>query len=235
MQKIALLTLLFCVPILGFGQKTEYSVQVNSGLFRFGGESATKTSDLILGSGQPGINYTHNPYGKKVGLCYGLAAQVQKVNSKNFIYGLQAGYETLRSKVALKYAYSLVNYAMPIQVSGKTILRHNFINANPFVGKRFVLNNISLDFNAGLDFGYCLKSHEKGKATDNNGQTYTSDRERDKPGLDTRGRLGLAAYYHQIGFTAGYSVGLKNYTPALEGLNRANYARLIRFGLAYRI
>ena len=66
MQKIAFLTLLLCVPILGFGQKTEYSVQANSGLFRFGGESATKTSDLILGSGQPGINYTNNPYGKKL-------------------------------------------------------------------------------------------------------------------------------------------------------------------------
>jgi len=231
----ALLALLLSLATFGFGQQVAYSIHANSGLFRFGGQSATKSSGLVLGSGRPDINYTNNPYGKNVALSYGLAAQVQKVNPKNLIYGLQAGYEILQSKVYLQHAYTLVSSAPAPKASGETVFQHNFINAHPFLGKRFILNQITLDLSAGLDLGYCLQSHEKGKATDNSGQTFISDKDRAKPGLDTRPRLGITAYYHQVGLTAGYGHGLKNYTPQTEGANLENYARLIRFGLVYKI
>jgi hypothetical protein len=235
MKKGLLLVYMLALSTLGFAQQKEYSLHLNTGWLRFGGESAAKTSALILGSGRSDINYTDNPYGKKAGLGYDGTVQVQKVSAKNLLFGLQAGYEILRSKVPLTHAYTLVSSATAPAVSGETVLRHRFINTYPFMGKRWVLSKTTVDLTAGLNLGFNVKSHEKGAATDAGGQIYRSNKDLDKLGLDTRARVGITACYQKFGLTAGYAHGLKNYTPETEGANRQTFARLMRLGLVYRI
>jgi hypothetical protein len=169
MKRKGLLALLLFITSISFGQQLEYSVHLNSGLFRFAGKGTTHSTGLILGNSQSDIPFTYNPYGDKAGLCYGLAAQLQKVNSQNLIFGLQAGYETLSSKVKLRYAYTPLYSSQDPPITGETVFRHAFINAYPFIGKRVVFDKVNLDLNMGLDLGFGLSSLDKCDATSDSG------------------------------------------------------------------
>lgn len=46
-------------------QSNEFSIQLNSGLFSFGGESSTSSSFIIVSDVATESNYTNNPYGTK--------------------------------------------------------------------------------------------------------------------------------------------------------------------------
>jgi hypothetical protein len=163
MKRKGLLALLLFITSISFGQQLEYSVHLNSGLFKFAGEGTTHSTGLILANSQSDIPFTYNPYGDKAGLCYGLAVQVQKVNSKHLIFGLQAGYETLSSKVKLRYAYTPLYSSPNPLITGETVFRHAFI------GKRVVFDKVSLDLNMGLDLGLGLSSLDKSDATSDSG------------------------------------------------------------------
>jgi hypothetical protein len=71
-----------------YAQKIEVSAQAYSGLFHFGGKSATANSTVAQASltGDPN-NYTNNPYGNRNAFSYGIGAQVQAVSKSGFIWG----------------------------------------------------------------------------------------------------------------------------------------------------
>ncbi len=79
-------------------QSTEISLNVNSGLFSFSGESAESVSSINYDLREED-GYTNNPYGSKAGLSYGLSASVTRIFKSNSLIGIDLGYELLRSKV----------------------------------------------------------------------------------------------------------------------------------------
>ena len=132
MRNLTLIILLvsaqFCL-----GQQRQFSFQLNSGLFSFGGSSASETSFFNVGDGNTISGYTNNPYGKNSSFSYGLGVQAQKITPKNFIYGLQLSYESLSSKLTIDNAYGEITWTVE---DGETVLTNNFINLFPSVGQR---------------------------------------------------------------------------------------------------
>lgn len=236
MQKtlLALIALLFLTNT--FGQKTEYRISLNSGLFSLAGRSAESTSsinfDNFINSG-----YTNNPFGSNAGLSYGVSGDLKRVSKKNLVFGFDLGYEYLRSKVLInEIAFYPGNSAM-VSASGKTFLNNSFINLYPYIGHRFNSKKFIFDVTGGFDVGYCLKTHEAGNATDSIGTKYTASLDKKRINTDIRPRVQFSLDYNKVGTYIGYSYGLKNYSKGyLDGQDEGeSYARLIRFGLTYQI
>lgn len=234
--KNLLITVLFqsFAIISAFGQSTELSIHLNSGLSSFGGESAGESTFININENPSIDNYTNNPYGKKMGLSYGLAAQVQRVTENKSILGLQAGFEMLRSKIDIERIEGYFDLRIHT-AEGQTVLQNTFANIYPNFGHRFMFKSVALDLTAGPEIAFFLNSKEKGEATEIGGNVVTTDYERNHPTADVRGRFALTAKYQQFGISLGYSYGLTNYTRNMEGGDRENFARLIRFGFAYTL
>ncbi|WP_184546326.1 hypothetical protein [Mucilaginibacter sp. FT3.2] len=252
-QLLALVACIFSVSPL-FAQKVELSVQATSGLFNFAGKSSTGTSQVIQSSSDNNTNYTNNPYGNHSGFSYGGSIQAQVVAKSGFIFGLQGGYEILRSQVTINkytplvYYYGLQNqlaYTDPsFPVKGHTNLQNQTINLNPYIGYRMQLHKVKLDILPGMDIGIMLNTKDKGSVKGNDGKTYTVDYARPKPPTDVRLRLGAIATYGRIGLNASYAYGLTNYQSAIPLDTNAGggnstplsvHSELLRVGLSYRI
>lgn len=233
MKRLSLFLLAFVLVTSAYGQSTEYSVHLNSGLFSFGGSSSVRSSFINVSDVSTVGNYTNNPYGSGMALSYGLAAQVQRVTSSHAIFGIQMGYELLKSSESITSVYEYS--PTPIPAHGQTTLNNRLIDIYPNVGHRFAIDGLGIDLTAGPEVGFDLSSWEKGKVTADNA-TITTYRKLEHPGLDFRLRSSLTVYYNNWGISAGYSYGLRNYAPAMIGAKRGqNYARLIRFGIVYKI
>lgn len=232
MKRIVTACLVFISTSTAFGQKTEFSVALNSGLFSFGGTSAASTSFINANPSQV-INYTNNPYGSKNGFGLGLSANTKRITKGGFIMGLDFGYERLSSKITIdRVAITSTGEA----ATGKTNLNFDFLNLNPNLGYRFNAGNTSFDLTGGFDFGFVLKATEKGKATTASGTTYTTDRDRKTLRTDIRPRVQLTTNYKKVGVYVGYSYGLSNYMEGyIGGGPWETHSRLTRFGLSYRI
>lgn len=230
MRHIILLILLF-TALIGFAQKKEITFQASSGLFPFGGESATRTSFVKISD--IGSDYTNNPYGENSSFSYGFGIQFQRLTSGSFIYGVQVSYESLSSKVTIDNASGEITWTVE---EGKTILTNNFINLFPSIGQRVSLfNGVDSDFLVGTDFGIGLSSNEKYSLTSNQGDEISGRNERKIPNLDFRPRIEFVNYYKGFGLSIGYSYGLTNYQSGLSGGNKQVNARFVRFGLNYRL
>ncbi len=235
MKKTLLTTLASLGFILLFGQKTEFKVQLNSGLFSFVGASAVH-STFINGADSPNSGYTNNPYGAKYGLCYGASATVTRVTRRKFLLGLDVGYEILKSKVSIESVNgrdSRSSFDLP--ATGQTFLNFSFLNIYPHIGQRFIIKNVVFDITGGLDIGRCFKAVEQGEATTTDGQTFTTSRNRTTLSNDIRPRIQLATTYGTIGIYVGYAEGIPNYLSGYVGGTNESRSRLIRFGLSYRI
>jgi hypothetical protein len=243
-MKTLLLTLLsFFVLTNLSAQNIELSVQANSGLFHYSGNSAVSTSAIYAGS-SPQQNYTSNPYGNKNGFSYGGDIQAQYVSKSGFITGLQAGYEILRSKLDVTGYDPVTFYLAPgpnflpyqIPVKGQTFLQYQDIDLNPYIGYRWLIGKIKLDMMPGIDLGFNINSYDKGKATDNDGNVYRTDLKLLDAPTDVRLKLGVAATYKRFGITAAYLHGLTNLYKNINvnGSDDA-HSELLSFGITYRI
>jgi hypothetical protein len=211
-----------------FGQKNEIVISLNSGLFSFSGNSAKSVSainyDIKNNSG-----YTNSPWGSQNGLCYGLSVNAKRVTKKNLIFGIDLGYENLRSKISIDRvnAYAAV---------GQTFLNNNFINLHPYIGYRIKFNKVSFDLTGGLEGAWRLSAYDKGSAVAENGTTYSISRDRNEDIFDIRQRVQLSSNFDKFGIYIGYSNGLYNYLSGYVcGGSSGGYARLIRFGLTYKL
>ena len=218
-----------------FGQTTELTVSLNSGLFSFAGRSASSSSFLNYTPGHGG--YTNNPYGSDPGLSYGLSLGIKRVVRRHLLVGVDAGYEVLRSVVHLSWvseAGTATSYSLPAH--GQTILVSHFINVEPYVGFRVTPGRLTVDLTGGLDLAHCLSTREKGKAKGDNGTTYQTSVNRITITNDVRPRGQLTVGYRKTALYAGYSLGLRNYMGGYVGgpVPQA-YGRLFRFGVQYRL
>ncbi|TXK47571.1 hypothetical protein FVR03_09265 [Pontibacter qinzhouensis] len=239
MKKVMLLAVSLVAFSTAFAQKTEFSLQANTGVYRFSGSSAESSTTVQYITQQSGWNYTHNPHGNKLTLSLGVAGQVQRVTRGNVVLGLQAGAEFLQSKVNITGAYSFWHMANSsltyVAADGRSFFQHKFINVHPFLGRRLSVGPIAVDVTAGSDIGFCLQSTDNAKLKVANGEELAFKAERDKPSVDLRPRVGVTGYFRHIGVTASYAHGLTNYLGSYDGGNPEAYARVLRLGLLYRL
>jgi len=217
-----------------FGQKTEFGLSLNSGLFSFAGRSATGTS--AINSAENLSNYTNDPYGSRVGWCDGLSVDLKRVTRSRLLLRIGLGYETLRSQLSLTSVNVFDGVdAYSVAAHGHTDLISRFIDLFPSAGCRFTPGRLNVDLTGGPDLGYCLSAEENGKAYATNGKTYSSSRDRKTISTDIRPRLQLSAGFQKIAVYIGYSYGLSNYMTGYIGGPVGAYSRLLRFGLQYRL
>jgi uncharacterized protein YxeA len=100
MKKILIFILTLLLTAAISGQTTEFSEQLSSGLFSFGG-SFSASSYLIHISNE--YTYTENPYGRRSSFSYTFGPQVQRITKSGYIFGLQISCESLSSKVKVEY------------------------------------------------------------------------------------------------------------------------------------
>ena len=218
------------------GQKTEYRISLNSGLFSFAGRSASETSFINFFNDHTKSGYTNNPYGSKDGLCYGMSGNIQRVTKRNFILGMDLGYEILRSKISIVGVSGYTGTStFEYSATGQTFLNYNFMNINPFFGYRIIEKPIILDITGRIDVAHCFKAQEEGNATDSNGTKYETFGDRKTIKSEVRPRIQISTYYKNFGLYFGYSYGLTNYMSDYRGGIFESYARLLRFGLTYQI
>jgi len=240
MKKTVLTLAIVFILASVFGQRMEYRLSFNSGLFSFAGKSSGSTTFInsyIMNSSNALNAYTNNPYGSKNGLCYGLSANVKRVTKINVVYGVDLGYEMLRSKTTVDGVYdhngvALINLT---PASGKAYLDFSFINIQPFAGYRFEIKPVHIDLTAGVDIARCLSAKEKGNAETTTGLAYNTSVDRKTITTDIRPRVQLAADYKKFGAYVGFSLGQVNYMKDYVGGTNENYSRIFRFGITYRL
>ncbi|WP_022822634.1 outer membrane beta-barrel protein [Hymenobacter norwichensis] len=219
------------VAQLAYGQNTEYSVHLNSGGFAYRGKGAAASSIVLVPDIYPGSSYTNNPYGKNLGFSYGLVGQMQRVRPKRSLFGVQAGYEVLRSRVDVT---EILAFRLQTPASGHTTLASRTINLHPFFGHRLASQTIDFDLTAGPDLGFILSAREE-IDTIAQGEKFSTKNTRADAYLELRARLNVAAYYKHFGVTAGYSRGLTNNYGLALGIDGETYSQFFRLGLAYRL
>jgi hypothetical protein len=238
MKKTLLYVLFSFILNTVFAQKTEFKASLNLGLFSFAGASAENSSQINY-SKSPFFgetSYTNNPYGAKNGMSYGISAVVTRVTKKNFLFGVDLGYEVLRSLMTIDGISGFDGTStFQLKATGQTFLNYHFINLFPHIGQRFSINNFDFDITGGFDINYCVKTLEKGSATDVNGLEYTTSRERKTISVDPRPRIQLNVKRSKIGIYLGYSHGGINYKQGFVGGTNECYSRLIRFGFTYQV
>jgi hypothetical protein len=225
--------MLFLTGHFCFGQQRQISFHLNSGLFSYGGSSASETSFINISDVSNISSYTNNPYGKNSSFSYGLGVQLQQLTRKNFIYGLQLSYESLSSKLTIDNAYGEITWSVE---DGQTILTTDFINLFPSIGQRVNLfKKVDTDFLLGFDLGIGISSKEHYNLTTSQGDQISGTNEKEEPPIDFRPRLDVVNYYKNFGLSIGYSYGLTNYQSDLIGADKEVYARYLRFGICYRL
>jgi len=236
---LLIIALLFIVNV--FGQKTEYGVSYNSGLFSYGGRIPVKTTSIYSFVSSHGGG-AGNPYGSLNGLSYGFSGFIQKVSKTNHIIGVDLGYEDLKSKVLINQTWDvsstveIAGYNTYQNATGKVFLSTHFINLFPYIGRRYNLKHASIDVKGGFDLGYVLDARVKGDATTDDGAIYSVNGPPKTISVDFRPRLQVSANYHKLGVYAGYSFGLSNYPGSYySNTGKGCYSRLIRFGLNCKI
>ncbi|SNC74670.1 hypothetical protein SAMN06265337_2487 [Hymenobacter gelipurpurascens] len=235
MKYVLLLAGSFLAVHAATAQKTEYSAHLVSGGMAYRGASAAATTSIDIPDIVGYKPSTLNAYGKRLGFSYGLAGQVQRLTKGGSLWGAQAGYEMLRSRVNIQYVFS-ESSADP-KAEGHTNLNHQFITTHVFFGHRFAVSGLGLDLTGGPEVGFLQKVHEKGRATYNNDQAeITVDRARNvNTKADVRARLNLTAYYHRVGLALSYAHGLTNYRQHYLGGTNELYTQVLRAGLVYRL
>jgi hypothetical protein len=238
MKQFIFILITFLILTNVSGQVTELNFSLNSGLYSYYGISAESATSINYDD-QTKSGYTNNPYGSKVGLCYGFSLNIKRITKSNFIYGFDFGYESLRSNVSIDKISGVTSFklmAYEIGATGQTYLINNNLNLNPFIGYRFLTRNIPIDLAGGFDYGYILKSRESGEARATNGMNYTTSMDRKDISFDIRPRIQFSTDYKKIGIYIGYSFGLINYMMFYksDAVNEV-YSRIIRFGITYQI
>lgn len=241
-MKKSLLTTLSLLFILSvYGQKNEYKISLNSGLFSFGGQYPVKSTYINLNASPYSSGYTNNPYGTKNGICIGLSGNFKHLTKSNFITGIDFGFETLKSKVLIDQVYDSWNSLNYENATGKTYLNYHFMNLFPYIGHRLNYKEVTVDVIAGIDVGYIISADEKGEAVSESGVKYTTAVDRKTQSFDLRPRVQVSVDYNKFGVYVGYSYGFVNYIKgyyvagSTGTSNTTCDSRLIRFGLTYKI
>ncbi len=213
----------------GLSQRMEYLVSLNSGLFSFGGATASKTTFFNFTEIASHHGYANNPYGRKSGFSYGLSVTAQRVTKGAFLYGADAGYESLASRITIVNSnLSSTTYR------GKAILINRFVNLRPMIGKRFNLaEGIIADLLIGVDLAVGQSSEERVVLKSPQGPEIEASNDRHIPSTDVRPVLMVRTTFGRTGLNFGYARGTINYTEDIIGADREAKSRYFRIGLSY--
>lgn len=237
MRKLGLLFLLpFTLLTAVYGQSTEYSIHLNSGLFSFSGYSQARA--FVEDAPSPPGNYIDNPCSKQETLSYGIAAQIQRLNKDNVIMGIRFGYQRLRSHVKINAIIS--DYDNVISPAlGEATLEMGLIDLFPNIGYRILKHALKIDLAIGPDIGFNISHKENSKVkmktfTGSCCELITNYKTHD-PGTDIGIRSSLTLYYGKWGVSAGFSYGLHNYRKISRRAYGKHFSRFIRLGLVYKV
>jgi hypothetical protein len=234
MKRILPFLLLLISIISARAQTNEVAVQVSSGLFSYGGKSASATSDLYISDIASQPYEISKPFGTKSAFSYGLGIQAQHITKRNFIWGISAGYDQLSARTQIKNSLTMGGN-FPVS-NGKARQTTNSIHANPYFGYRIPVNKIKVDFTAGLNVAFITKSYNY---VTFDGQSDFFAKKSENTRINTKTDFGpvagLAVSYKRLGVSASYIHGLINYQRMMDGANPEVYSRYLRLGISYRI
>ncbi|MEO8414911.1 MAG: hypothetical protein ABI472_14685 [Ginsengibacter sp.] len=225
------------ITLSSFCQKSEFNLNVYSGLFSYTGNGAAGTSIINYGIYTP-TPYTTNVYGNKPGFSISFGGEAVSVTKSKVLYGAGLSYDLLESKIKIdKVQYSpevvVAGQSYLYDANGSTRLRNTYFNINPFIGRRFLKNGMTIDLSSGIDIGICLKNVEQGNATITaTNDVISTNVTHPHPSIDIRPRIQLKAGYKRAGIIIGYSPGLTNY-QSTKGSKA--YTSFMRLGFSYRI
>jgi hypothetical protein len=233
MKRIFLAAMLLAFTFHSYAQKIEVSAYATGSLSHYIGNYATATT--YIGPSASPTNTVdkrdNNPYGTKNTFGNSFGIQAQFISKQGIIGGLQAGIENLKSEVHIDELKG--TYPAKYPFDGTSTLSKQFFNLNPYIGYRFILNDIKLDLMPGIDIGASISSSQKIRSKSDDNLYLTEGPFKDIP-VDYRLRFGSAIYYNRIGLVASYSHGLNNYVETSKGPGYAARSEVIRFGLNYR-
>lgn len=243
MKKIFTILLLILTLTNGYSQKNELKICLNSGLFSFRGNTAAASSSIHFVNYPPIVFINvENPYGTKSGLSSGLSLNFQRVLKENIIFGINAGYQSNKSKISIDMiAIDDGTNTITKNVDGQSYVTNNSILAYPFFGYRFEIIKIPLDLVAGVNFDYILSTKENGSAKDSDNIKYTTSSDIQTINLDVSPKIQLATEYKKFGVMIGYSFGLVNYKKTEPKANpnyyetKEVYSNNINFAITYKL
>lgn len=243
MKLLPKILLIILVLTKSYSQKNELKICLNSGLYSFRGDASAGKTYLQFVNYPPIVFIsTVNPYGTKSGLSSGVSVSFQRVLKENIIFGINAGYQSNKSKILIdKVAIDESPNIKIKEVDGQSYATNNSILAYPFFGYRFETNKIPIDFLAGINFDYILSTKEKGSAIDSNNIEYITSSNIQTINLDVSPKIQIATQYKKFGVILGYSFGLVNYYRDyyIDPINfneiKEAHSSLINFGITYRL
>jgi hypothetical protein len=237
MKPLCLLFLLCSVSTITIAQSTELSVQLSSGFFAYGGESAVSSSSLYTDE-RPGYFRVNGVFGEKSALSYGLQIQAQRVTKRNFLWGARLGYDRQSARSHIDQARSTFFPPVLNEVASGTVrLNNHVVHVNPYFGYVIPLHKIRLDMTAGVNLS-SIRSSSYSVSMDEPFARKLDDK-MENGFINTKWDFGpvagLAIHYNKMAVSASYAYGLRNYQRMTDGANREVYSRYFRLGIAYRI
>lgn len=216
-----------------FGQKFEWFVNLNSGLFKYKNVNPGFQNQINIGLGNA---YTNDPYSDKSGFPIGLSVTVHKVNRQNMLFGIDLGIESLESKQEITKVYGPV-YSNLRQAKGETYYRTPFVNLFSFLGYQLKQKTFNLNLKLGTDIAVSVwNSTDKGSVTIIPNDSLVSINYKSHEGVDFRLRCQADIAFKKVGGYIGYSYGLWNgHTSSGGSSSREIYTRYFRVGLFYKI
>jgi hypothetical protein len=216
-------------------QKAALSANIYTGAQGFSGIGTGKSSVMTFDSVFSGSFFTQHPFGKKPGASFGIAVEYKLITKPGLFFSISAGYEILKSSIALDSVYEVGTTYKYYKATGKTRFRGNYLNLTPAIGYRFDAAGFSIDLSGGIAFARCLKTYETADANAN-GKGYHYKKETFHPTTDIRPTLNAMLIHKQYGYGIGYQWGIKNYYGQyIGGPQPEAYSRFLKLALSYRI
>ncbi|SEI72378.1 Outer membrane protein beta-barrel domain-containing protein [Dyadobacter sp. SG02] len=234
MKILSILSFLLICHI-GLAQRTTFSVGLNSGVSRFAGASAEKTTSSSTGGLFCNCTPSAAGYlGNVPTTTYGASLTVQHEYKNHFLLALEAGYENLRTRINVE------NFQVDDMIfkteNAYNITRNHFINIFPSAGYNFPLaENLDLSLRGGADFGLGLSSSSRLVVREVFEDDHYTDRDGLTPGLDFRPRIEAKISGKRLGLTVNYAHGVTNWLNGWDGGVNQLYMRVWRVGVQYRI
>jgi hypothetical protein len=234
---LAVPALLLAAP--AFGQSIEFSGRATAGFSEFRGGTTTTTTPIVTtNDGTSESSRAFNPYGKKMGVGFGVSVRAQRVGKAGLLTALDLGFDWMQARADVSSLYyNTATSSSARTASGTVRLYTPAITAFGGVGWRLAGEKLALDALVGPELAYVFNAHEKGDGTASVNGNWTSDATRIPDSrLDFRLRGDLTVWRSRAGLTFSYSNGFANYQPATAATTSPDASvRLLRVGLAYRL
>jgi hypothetical protein len=211
-------------------QETEFRIRAGSGFFHYSGTGSVSSTALNVSAKNA---YLNNPIGTASGFSYDLSGIVRRITRYRLLYGVEAGFLSVQSKVGVDEIWAAAPDGGPAE--GQGWYRSNYINLHPFIGYRILLGKIPFDLSFGNELAFGLKTIETAEVRQTNtGKEFSIDRERGTTFRINSLRIQLGVVLNRWGIDMGYSAG-KPVDHHYTGLARDLRTDYLRIGFSYRI